>query len=79
MAQKFNYTILLSAILLIGLSSCGENEVAVTGITLNKSTLELIVGEAETLIATITPRDADNQQKTWSSSNPAVATVKRSN
>ena len=75
MAQKLNYTILLSAIFLLGFSSCGENEVAVTGVTLNKSTLELIVGETETLIATITPRDADNQQKTWRSSHPTIASI----
>ena len=46
--------------------------VAVTGVTLNKNTLNLAVGGTETLIATVTPENATNKNVTWSSSNPAV-------
>ena len=58
---------------------CGSDNdppsIAVTGITLNHSTLLLTVGNTETLIATVTPSDATNPTVTWSSSNNAVATV----
>ena len=51
------------------------NTVAVTGVTLNKSTLTLKVGASETLTATIAPADASNKNVTWASSDAAVATV----
>ena len=49
--------------------------VSVTGVTLDKTTLSLTEGDTETLTATVAPADADNQTVTWSSSNPAAATV----
>ena len=45
-----------------------------TGISLNKSTLELTVGESETLVATVEPTDTTDTV-TWTSGNTAVATV----
>ena len=45
-----------------------------TGISLNKSTLTLTVGNDETLTANVTPTDADGSV-TWSSSDTNVATV----
>jgi len=48
---------------------------AVTGVSLNKSSLELTEGDSETLTATITPDNATNKKVTWSSSNSSVATV----
>ncbi|MDD2422544.1 MAG: Ig-like domain-containing protein [Heliobacteriaceae bacterium] len=49
---------------------------AVTGISLNQSTLSLTVGGAAgVLTATILPADADNQEVAWYSDNPAVASV----
>ena len=47
----------------------------VTGVSLNKTTISFVIGDSETLIATITPTDAENKNVTWSSSNEAVATV----
>jgi uncharacterized protein YjdB len=47
--------------------------VSVTGVTLNKSELQLNRGGMETLFATVTPTDADNPAVHWSSSNTAVA------
>ena len=52
-----------------------ETSVAVTGVTLNKTTLTLEAGASETLTATITPADATNQKVSWKSSKEAVATV----
>lgn len=49
--------------------------VAVTGVTLNKSSLTIEAGQNETLVATVAPTNADNQNVTWKSSNTAVATV----
>ena len=49
---------------------------SVTGVTLNQSSLSMVVGDSPvTLIATITPADAANQALTWSSDNETVATV----
>lgn len=47
----------------------------VTGVTLNKNTLELYTGKRETLIATVEPSDATNPAVNWSSDKPEVATV----
>ena len=48
----------------------------VTGISLNKNTLELEKGETETLTATVLPGNADGDKTvTWSSSAESVATV----
>lgn len=47
----------------------------VDGITLNQSSIELIEGEEYTLIATISPPDANNKKVLWSSSDSAVASV----
>lgn len=49
--------------------------VPVSGISLDKSSLELIVGEEETLSATVLPEDASEKGVTWSSSNPSVVFV----
>ena len=45
------------------------------GITLNKTSLELFVGESEALIATIFPEGAINKEVTWFSSASSYATV----
>jgi hypothetical protein len=47
----------------------------VTGISLNKTTLELPVGGTETLTAAVLPANAANKALTWGSSNTAIATV----
>lgn len=50
--------------------------VAVSSISLNKDSIELIEGDSETLTATVSPNDATDKTVSWSSSNDAVATVK---
>ena len=47
----------------------------VTKVELNKTSLTLDVNESETLIATITPGNATDQNVTWESDNTSVATV----
>ena len=49
--------------------------VDVTGVTLNKNSTTLSVGDTETLTATIAPTEATNKVVTWGSSDDAVATV----
>ncbi len=68
----------LAAILVCSASwfmSCSDEDVLLTAIKLNKSTLTLTVGQTETLTATITPKDATDQAFTWSTSDAAVAAV----
>ena len=50
-------------------------EVAVTGVTLNKTNVSLEVGKTDTLVATISPSNATNKIIAWSSSNTSIATV----
>ena len=52
--------------------------IAVTGVSLNKGSITLMVGETETLTATVQPTNATNNAVTWSSSNTSVATVSSS-
>lgn len=52
--------------------------VAVTGISLNKSSLSLSSGNTSQLVATVTPSNATNKTVNWSSSNTSVATVNSS-
>ena len=53
-----------------------QKEIAITGISLNKSTTSLTEGESETLTATITPSNATGDKTVkWSSSNGVVAAV----
>ena len=50
---------------------------SVTGVELNKNTLQLTIGSEETLIANIKPSNATNKNVIWSSSNEKVATVEQ--
>ena len=49
--------------------------VPVTGVTMNKTSTSLYVGDTETLTATVAPDNATNRAVTWASSNPSVAKV----
>ncbi|MFL0248748.1 Ig-like domain-containing protein, partial [Candidatus Clostridium stratigraminis] len=51
-------------------------QVDATGITLNKTTLNLEVGKTEALTATVLPENATNKNITWTSSDETIATVK---
>lgn len=52
-----------------------SSNVAVTGVSLDKTSLTLSVGESVTLNATVKPDNASNKQVSWSSSATGIATV----
>ena len=56
-------------------SSGGGGVVAVTGVTLNRSTLALQVGQSSTLTATVAPNNATNKNVTWATDAATIATV----
>ncbi len=54
----------------------GDDTVAVTSVSLDKTTVNVKVGESATLIATVTPDNATDKTVSWTSSDTSVATVK---
>ena len=57
-------------------ASCAVNVVVpVTSISLDKTSAELVKGNAMKLIVTVLPSNATNKVVTWSSSNPTIASV----
>ncbi len=76
----------LAAVTVFALSfaSCGaidsllgleDGPVSVSGVNLNYSTRTIPAGGSVSLIASVSPSNAENQNVTWSSSNESVATV----
>ena len=59
------------------LISCGQEKepVSVTGISLSPTLLEIIEGDIRTLSVNISPSNADNKSVSWTSTQPAVASV----
>jgi uncharacterized protein YjdB len=55
--------------------SISGTPIPVSGVSLNRQSLSLAVGESATLSAIIAPANATNKKVTWFSSNPAVAAV----
>ena len=49
--------------------------IAVTGVSLNKTSLSLTVGESQSLSATVSPSNASDKSVSWKSSDTSVATV----
>ena len=72
---KKTLALLLALSMVMSVCVFADEAVAVTGVTLNKSSMELQVGQSETLTATIAPENATNKTVTWTSSDPSVATV----
>ena len=78
--------LLVAAVLLTtGLWSCSKSKeeapeptppaVSVTGVTLDKSSISILVGASETLAATVSPKDAANKNVSWKSDKPEIAAV----
>ena len=57
--------------------SCGQEKepVSVTGVSLSPTLLEIIEGDIRTLSVNISPSNADNKSVSWTSTQPAVASV----
>ena len=53
----------------------GPKTVAVTGVSLSKTSLSLVEGRSETLTATVSPDNATNKSVSWKSSATDIATV----
>ena len=49
--------------------------VPVSGIVLDKTELELVIGTSDQLVATVAPANADNQNVNWISTDETIATV----
>lgn len=49
--------------------------IPVTGISLNKTSISLVNGSLDTLVATVTPEDATDKSYTFSSADSSIATV----
>lgn len=49
--------------------------VSVTGVSLDRESADMLVGESLLLTATVSPENADEKQVNWSTSSSAVATV----
>jgi hypothetical protein len=78
--KKFflNFCLLLAiSIATVSFTSCSEedNSVAVTEVELSDLSITLFIGDETTLKATVTPGDATDKTVTWTSGNPAVASV----
>lgn len=55
--------------------SVSNDVVAVTGIALDRTTLDMEVGETYALTATVTPDNATDKRVVWDSSDPSIVTV----
>ncbi len=64
-----------SSIGYFGVHGSSSGVVAATGITLNKTALNMQLGQTEALKATVKPANVTDNTVTWTSSNPAVASV----
>lgn len=75
--MKTLFKLILSIAILI-MISC-ENKlpetIAVSSVSLNAEAVEMTEGDELMLIATISPKDADNKSLIWSSSNLSIASV----
>ena len=70
----------LAALIIAGLfTACDPTEevVEVSGVSLDQTSLSIARGGTANLTATVSPSNATDKTVTWSSSNPAVATVER--
>ena len=79
MKHRHSLLVLVGCLIIVAgiLSSCEqeEKEIAVTAVSINHPSVEMIIGESFQLSAQITPSDATEQEVIWSSSKQSVAIV----
>ena len=75
--MKKIFYLLLAATIGTAMVACDDDNdsVEVSGISLDKETLDLTVGETQQLTATVMPENADDKTVVWTSDKPEVATV----
>ncbi|WP_300704348.1 Ig-like domain-containing protein [Bacteroides sp.] len=73
--KKFFSLMLLCATILFTSCSNDDDPTLVTGISLDKTTLSLAVGQTATLSATIAPENASIMEVSWISCDKSIATV----
>ena len=68
---------LLGTLIILILAGCAAPvaDVGVTGVSLNVTGLGLVVGETETLVATVVPTDSTDKGVSWKSDDDAIASV----
>lgn len=78
MKKIFSFMLLCAAVVFAGCSKDDDPAtptIPVEKVTLSKTTLSLIVGETETLTATVFPEELENKEVAWTSNKSSVATV----
>ncbi len=78
--KKVNVCLVLALVVVLTLGSVvwaqdDPSPIAVTGVSLNLTSLDIVVGDQRQLEATVSPATATNQNLTWTSSNTSIATV----
>ena len=70
---------LLSVFAIVAIAACGRDTdpepIEVESVTLSETALEMEIGEAVTVTATVEPSDAENTEVRWTTSNSQVAVV----
>ena len=80
--KKHLYFLLVSAVLalLFSFTACsGDDDVGVTGVTLDKTYASIVAGTTAQLTANIQPTDAANKNVSWSTSDASIASVSNGN
>lgn len=77
MGKRFILT-LIGAVAALVMASCADDaKIAPEGVSLDRTSITMQVGDKDSLIASITPSDAHNQRVHWTSSEPNVVAVTR--
>lgn len=77
MKTKSFFAAILSMALCINFISC-EEDVAVTGVSLDQSAVTIVKGETAKLNVAVSPDDATDQSVLWATDDSSVATVDQS-
>ena len=73
--KKLFYPFALLLTASIFFMACSGNTIYPTSVSLDRPAFSLYVGETTTLVPTVTPSNASNQNVRWLSDNPSIATV----
>jgi hypothetical protein len=73
--KKRIWSLMLALTTVVAISSCSDDPIEVSEVSLNSTALTLFIGESSSLTADIAPANAENKNIEWSTSNAAVAIV----